>query len=107
MSNTTTVTNQPSANIGHIKPIALIQCIKLDHPTSYSRTLPSDYEENIAAHRAPISIASWSRVRDALSRSARKLDGMDIKNEREREREMETEREKAIVPVCPLKSAVG
>lgn len=61
--NTDTVANQPSANIDHAKPIALIQCIKLDPPRIVQQDYPaaSDYEENIAAYRAPISIASWNR----------------------------------------------
>lgn len=61
--NANTVTNQPSANIDHAKPIALIQCIKLDQPHIVRQNHPaaSDYEENIAAYRAPISIASWNR----------------------------------------------
>jgi len=70
--NADTVTNQPSANIDHTKPITLIQCIKLDQPhivvgppchirlrRKYSRI-----------YRAPISIASWNKLR-----GVRKLDG--------------------------------
>lgn len=61
--NANMVTNQSSANIDHVKPIALIQCIKLDQPLVLRQDHPaaSDYEGNIAAYRAPISIASWNR----------------------------------------------
>jgi len=65
--NVDTVTNQPSANIDHAKPIALIQCIKLDRPhivEDYPAALRMpDYEENIGhLYQLHLGIARRSQI---------------------------------------------